>query len=275
MGGKKQMSREELEQGMYVVNPEVQDPNVDLVFVPGLGADPLRCWSGEPSKSSTSALPRRHEQTRAFNWVTDAKGVRLTFDRARILRYSYASAWNGSLMMNQTMENIAQGLLAALDGERRSDAEKSRAIIMVGHSMGGLVIAHALNEADARCRRNYGSLLTCTTGCAFFGTPFSGTKIAVHGEGVANLLKTMGRDTDDALLKFMGYGNPTIMKLRSDFTSLITRVNPKIQVVCFYEKLPISYDKISQRFSGGPLLAPVVEIAGRVLDMDSLLLLLF
>ena len=61
-------------------------------------------------------------------------------------------------MMNQTMDNIAQGLLAALDGERRvspsaeplrllakiqqSDAEKSRAIIMVGHSMGGLVIAH-------------------------------------------------------------------------------------------------------------------------------------
>ena len=128
----------------------------------------------------------------------------------------------------------------------------------------------ALNEADARCRRNYGSLLTCTTGCAFFGSPFSGTKIAVHGEGFANLLKTMGRDTDDTLLKFMGYGNPTIMKLRSDFTSLITRVNPKIQVVCFYEKLPISYDKISQRFSGGPMLSPVLEVAGKVLGRVSM-----
>ncbi|KAI9696893.1 MAG: hypothetical protein M1820_007968 [Bogoriella megaspora] len=266
MGGKKHMPLDELEQGIYVVNPGVQDPNVDLVFVPGFGADPVNCWRGEPSKPSISALASNDEQTRAFNWVTDPKGVQLTFGRARILRYSYASAWTGAYMMNQVMDNIALGLLSALDGKRQSDAEKSRAIIMIGHSMGGLVIAHALNEADARLRRSYGSLLTCVTACAFFGTPFLGTKMATHGEGFSNVLKAFGKDTDDALFKFMAYGNPTVTKLRSDFISLITRVSPSIQVVCFYEKLPIDYDKLRKRFNQGPLFAPAIDyIAGKVL----------
>lgn len=90
--------------------------------------------------------------------------------------------------------------------------------------------------------------------------------MALHGEGFSNVLKTFGKDTDDALFKFMGYGNPTLTKLRTDFISLITRVSPSIQVVCFYEKLPMDYDKLRKRFSLGPMFAPVIEyVASKVL----------
>ena len=94
--------------------------------------------------------------------------------------------------------------------------------------------------------------------------------MALHGEGFSNVLKTFGKDTDDALFKFMGYGNPTLTKLRSDFISLIARVSPSIQLVCFHEKLPIDYDKLRERFSLGQMFAPVVKyIAGEVLGKVS------
>lgn len=77
--------------------------DVDIVFVPGLGADPIESW-----KSSNSD----------FNWMKDETGIQSQFPRARILLYKYESAYNGGFKVKQDIENLANTLLVALSAKR-------------------------------------------------------------------------------------------------------------------------------------------------------------
>lgn len=46
-------------------------------------------------------------------------GLSASFRRARILRYGYASAWQGPYMIDKPFDSIVQGLLDTLKAYRR------------------------------------------------------------------------------------------------------------------------------------------------------------
>ncbi|KAF2223068.1 hypothetical protein BDZ85DRAFT_183030, partial [Elsinoe ampelina] len=117
---------------------------------------------------------QKQEVIRKFNWIKDADGLAALFPSARIILYDYASAWKGRRKVKATMDNIARVLLDGLMEIRTGPTETSRPLVFIGHSMGGLVIAKTVTTANAY-REQYQSVLTCTTGCLFFGTPFRGT----------------------------------------------------------------------------------------------------
>lgn len=77
--------------------------DVDIVFVPGLGADPIESW-----KSNNSD----------FNWMKDETGIQSQFPRARLLLYKYESAYAGGFKVMQDIENLATTLLVALSAKR-------------------------------------------------------------------------------------------------------------------------------------------------------------
>ncbi|KAI6381342.1 hypothetical protein MCOR25_001273 [Pyricularia grisea] len=230
-------AKEDLEQGLYEVIPVPQavpkDKDVDIIVVPGLGTDPKACWGAPDPKEP-------------FNWITSADGLTTQFETARIFRYAYASAWRGPYKIKKDFdESIVNGLCVALKEEREL-CSKSRPIIFIGHSMGGLVVAQALNAMHKR-QNIYGDILPCVTGCMFFGVPFDGTNFTA----LPQLWKKIedfrtGAGKYDSLLSILepGFRNNYLRSLCSDFKDLARMINPGIQLFCFYEELDIDVKKI-------------------------------
>lgn len=77
--------------------------DVDIVFVPGLGADPIESWSSNDS---------------SFNWMKDKTGLQSKYPRARILLFKYESAYLGGFKVRQYIENLADTLLVELKAKR-------------------------------------------------------------------------------------------------------------------------------------------------------------
>lgn len=83
------------------------DRTDSIIPVPGLGAHPTECW-----------------ETKNFKWPTDA--LAKDFPRSRILLYMYQSAWQGTLQVEQQMDNVAAGLLAAINAHRDKVSPRRR-----------------------------------------------------------------------------------------------------------------------------------------------------
>ncbi|KAI0015385.1 ankyrin repeat-containing domain protein [Xylariomycetidae sp. FL0641] len=192
--------------------------DVDIVFVPGLGAHPEDSW--------------RSEKT-GFNWASDRDGLARDFPRARILLYMYESAWQGSLKVKQFIRNIAMGLLTGLKSKREKC--QRRPIIFIGHSMGGLVIAKAITIADSR-RDLFPIMFEAITASVFFGTPFDGAPLATAADLVAYWGEKVGKAHESKLLDFMKPGDEGLRELKDEFMRLTWKLNPRIELLCFYEE---------------------------------------
>ncbi|KAK6353701.1 hypothetical protein TWF696_005662 [Orbilia brochopaga] len=206
-----------------------ENPDVDIVAVPGLGAPPLESWKSADPKND-------------FNWLTDRDGLAKEFPRARILLYMYQSAWAGSLKVRQFMSNLAMTLLYGLH-DKRKDSPR-RPIVFIGHSMGGLVIAKAVSFAESR-RELFGKMFEAIAGCVFFGTPFDGAHAAAAASMFAQVSEIFHLDTatSSKLLDLMKPGDEGLRDIKNDFMRLTTKMSPKIELFCFYEEKPTDWSK--------------------------------
>ncbi|KAH0492017.1 hypothetical protein TgHK011_003415 [Trichoderma gracile] len=227
---KKQKGYEVVQQGikeLYPLDKANVAPDLDIVFVPGLGANPEDSW-----KSSKTD----------FNWTTHTDGLQRDFPRARLLLYMYDSAWTGQLKVKQFMGNIAMGLLVGL----RSKREKCqrRPIVFIGHSMGGLVVAKAITLADSR-RDLFPIMFEATTACIFFGTPFGGAPVASVAAMYAHFAEKVDVAFSSKLLELMKPGDEELRQLTHDFMRLAGKISPKIELFCFWEEHPTDFSKMA------------------------------
>lgn len=107
--------------------------------------------------------------------------------------YDSSTAFSKSVL---GIHNVAEDLLDRLRSERRQENEKSRPIILIAHSLGGLIVKKTLNTAW-NDPATYGSLLEKVFGLVFFGVPHRGADLAYWAGFPASLL-------DHALLGFGG-----------------------------------------------------------------------
>jgi hypothetical protein len=143
---------------------------VDIVTVPCPGANPLGSWSrdglvgryfGAPSMrdaapqapgTGTSGVP-------GPSWVR--QGIRREADRARILLYAHPEPLT-------TLGRLADALLAELHALMLSEQrQRSRPLIFLAHSLGGLIVKMALVKASRSSK--YEGLWRACYGVAFFG----------------------------------------------------------------------------------------------------------
>ncbi|KAI1377216.1 hypothetical protein F4677DRAFT_415636 [Hypoxylon crocopeplum] len=211
---------------LYPLDKPNVDPEIDIVFVPGLGAHPEDSWKSE----STS-----------FNWTTD--GLVRDFPRARILLYMYESAWTGPLKVKQFMGNVAMTLLNGLRSKREGRIQR-RPIVFIGHSMGGLVIAKAITIADSR-RDKFPIMFEAIAAAIFFGTPFNGAPVASAAAMYAYFAEKIGAATSSKLLDLMKPGDEGLRELKHEFMRLAGKLNPKIDMMCFYEEQPTDFSKMA------------------------------
>ncbi|WDK20687.1 hypothetical protein CGRA01v4_11974 [Colletotrichum graminicola] len=223
-------------------NPEKEknpaNIEVDIVFVPGLGAHPEDSWKSESG----------------FNWATGIydgvtknssesankkDGLARDFPRARILLYQYESAWIGDLKVRAFLRDIAKSMLESLQASR--EGIRDRPIVFIGHSMGGLVIAQAITLAADALRDHFPRMFECVAGCAFFGTPFAGAHVAAVASMLGDVGEKLGVAKSSELVKMMTPGNEGLRDLRNDLLRLANKLSPAIKLACFYENHPTDF----------------------------------
>ncbi|KPM35737.1 hypothetical protein AK830_g10834 [Neonectria ditissima] len=221
-----------VQQGIKQLYPPEDKPGVgsdiDIVLVPGLAAHPEESWQSAKT---------------GFNWTTHEDGIIRDFPRARILLYMYESQWIGHLKVRQqVMSNIAMSLLVCLKSKREDC--KTRPIVFIGHSMGGLVVAKAVTYADSR-RSLFPVMFEAISATIFFGTPFGGAREAAWATMYASIAEKFGKACNSKLLDFMRPGEEALRELRSEFMRLTKKLNQKIEVVCFWELEPTDLTKMA------------------------------
>ncbi|RBA22188.1 hypothetical protein FPRO05_00535 [Fusarium proliferatum] len=227
---KQKKGYENVEQGIKQLYPEpdsTRKTDMDIVFVPGLGAHPLLSF-----KSTTSD----------FNWASE-EGIARDFPNARILLYHSESSWTGSIKVKQFLGNLAQTLLEGLKMSRENMAIP-RPITFIGHSMGGLVIAKAICIAATR-QDLFPNMFEDIAGCAFFGTPFKGAEAASLACMLSSVGEKLGHATTSKLLELMRPDDESLAELRKEFVRLVIKTTPKIELCGFYEEHPTTIKDLS------------------------------
>ena len=142
----------------------------------------------------------------------------------------------------------AENLLGDIWSLRRKD--KSRPLIFVGYSLGGLVIKQALIRSSEylhnRQNAGLGSVHENTCGVMFLGTPHRGSHMATQAHIVVKLAGLAWRQPNARLLRTLEEESDVLEGQRKSFDS----VTEKLPIACLYEEKPtagfgmVSYDHI-------------------------------
>ncbi|KAH0537484.1 hypothetical protein FGG08_005702, partial [Glutinoglossum americanum] len=218
---------------------------IDIIFIHGLGSHRTKAWSAtaRASSSSTEADPIPY-QPEDIIWVRDFLAADLKpelRDWARLYLYGYNSSW---MLDAPTVDvhSLAQNLLDTIEAKRRQEeCTKSRRVIFVAHSHGGLLVKEAL-VIDASPRGS-GSIASRTDAILFFGTPHRGSNLANFGRIVSAILSIWGSDA--SVLGSLTPGHESLWNLHEHFTAvleqrLVTASKGPIRVINFYEELKTS-----------------------------------
>ena len=117
-------SQTTIEYGLHMIinRSPLSEESVDVVAIHGLNGHYEKTWTDERS---------------GFNWIRDA--IPKILPTARITTFEYNSAVQFSKSTSD-IYTFGDQLLESLLVVRKSDAEKSRPIIFICHSLGGIVL---------------------------------------------------------------------------------------------------------------------------------------
>jgi hypothetical protein len=150
--------------------------------------------------------------------------------RARILTYGYDS---GIVTRNvESMDSIAQNLLASLTSLRIDESARQRPIVVIAYSFGGILAKNAL--VIAQNRQYHPSIVTSTRGIIFLGTPHRGATVANYAKILANIA-SIARTTSIEQLRILSSRSDTLYKLGDDFAPLAR--DGRLKIVSFSETM--------------------------------------
>ncbi|KAI0382163.1 Alpha/Beta hydrolase protein [Hypomontagnella monticulosa] len=204
-----------------VVNPE--DADIDIVFVHGLHGDRFNTWVQDgcfwPKDFLSADLPK----TRIFSFGYHAELVNFFGDVSQNQIYHHAS-----------------DLITQLQGFRSHTDTSNRPIILVAHSLGGLICEqaiHSFHDAQEEGRR---TVARSIRKIAFLGTPHEGSDKAAWGE-IARRFARLFTVTNPSLLSYLGEHSELLLNLERDFQHFLrhnTNTEKEVEVMCFTEGLP-------------------------------------
>ncbi|KAF8243410.1 hypothetical protein K440DRAFT_637368 [Wilcoxina mikolae CBS 423.85] len=187
-------------------------PIVDIVVVCGLGGHAFGSWKAS------------HQQ----NWLRDFLPSDLESNnlRARILTYGYDSKLVKSLC-NTSIHDLSGRFLEALKNARTQLSEAERPLIFLGHSLGGLIIKHALKEAGQGGEAEIRIFKSCHS-IIFFGVPNKG--IATE-----SLMSMVEGQPNEQLVRNILPGSQLLEELEKEFYRQFIDKLKDSEVISFYE----------------------------------------
>ncbi|KAJ9621297.1 hypothetical protein H2203_007349 [Taxawa tesnikishii (nom. ined.)] len=215
----------------------------DVVAVHGLGSDPRSTWSPGSDESL------REPQT---VWLRDFLPKDL--EGVRIIAFNRDSRWK-SMATRRQLDGHAEQLLRELHYQRQSEEEKTRPIIWIGHSFGGIIIKAALVEGKQHDPSDYHrNIAESTKAIVFMGTPHRGSSLTLAAKIICLFRYHVGSSYH--LLEMLEPGSPLNKNLHKKFVTYYSRILPDI--ACMFET-------INETILGYPVM-PVVSEDSAVID---------
>ncbi|KAJ2969423.1 hypothetical protein NQ176_g8672 [Zarea fungicola] len=211
--------------GLQILH-ECDKPDIDIVAVHGLGANPDYAWVWLPKNNPTDgdAYPDK-----PFNWLKELLPTELD---CRVLAFNYYSSWFSNAP-HQRLSNISGVLLDSLRNSRDTELARNRPLIFIGHSFGGNIIEQAIVSAS-RHNSVYAHIAECTVGVVFLGTPHRGSRAAKWGTWIAWLASHVD-DAEHRLLKALEEHSDSSMDRLQDFSTWAFTLT--VPLVCAFEQL--------------------------------------
>lgn len=208
--------------GLTILHEPKCSPSADIVFVHGLGGTSRHTWS-------------KNRDLQLF-WPLEWLPYEPELTTARIMTFGYNSQFSSISQRKENILNIsdfAKDLLFSMkfatgEGERRLDIG-SRPIILVAHSMGGLIIKKAfiLGQHD----EHYEGLIRAVSGMVFLSTPHRGSNLA---EILNKILSAcIFAFSPKQYIAELTINSLTLQDINEQFRNLA----PNISIVSFYETL--------------------------------------
>lgn len=221
---------------------EPSDPDVDIVFVHGLTGDRERTWT-HPINGvcwPRDILPQSLPDARILTFGYDAYVVRARDHVASI-----------------DIAHHANDFLNCLANERTDAKSCKRPLIIVAHSLGGLLCKDALRLAQSNAEAHLRAIFEHVRGLVFIATPHGGSWLAKWAKTSASLLGIV-KGADVSLLALLETKSEVLNRIHNDFLSMLIRRQTEhrpIRIACFYEVLPLRgrikiVDKDSGTISG-------------------------
>ncbi|RFU75120.1 hypothetical protein TARUN_7122 [Trichoderma arundinaceum] len=194
--------------------PPVEDHEVDIVAVSGLGG---HAYGSFKDKNGN------------YMWLQDSLPFDLTNDDshrpiARVMIYGHKSTVNKSNSV-QDIDDLATALHSSLLA--LSQNSRAKPIILMGHSLGGLIIKKALITLSKSRSQEDQKLLRAIYGIVFFGVPHGGMDIA-------SLIPMAGDGPNRPLLESISAPSPVLDRLQTEFHPALGEQGDA-EVICFYE----------------------------------------
>lgn len=243
----------------------------DVCFVHGLGGNPFTTWQYragdarsenkryEGSSDRKGTLSRTIQRFSHFGkrykesgpaetnvscfWPFDF--LRRDFDNARIFTYGYDSSpthWYKGATTQMTIDQHTQTMLQKISDHRVHCP--TRPIILVAHSLGGILVKNMIIESRKYAELDGNSMLfDISRSChaiIFFGTPHRGASSAELGRMVTNVIGVLpaGPSVYKGILRNLEPDSEKLVSIMRDFNDILTRNVPaseKIQIYSFQE----------------------------------------
>ncbi|KAI0906495.1 hypothetical protein F4823DRAFT_565723 [Ustulina deusta] len=145
---------------------------------------------------------------------------------SRVFLFGYDSGithLDQSTVSKTEIHSDANDLCAQLADKRSSTGTEDRPIILIAHSLGGLVAAQVLVHGDQMDEASAAKSITKNLrGMIFLGTPFRGSSSARPAEIARKILGLFGVNTQEHTLKLLGVDSERLDELTRAFSEFLT-----------------------------------------------------
>ncbi|KAG5818438.1 hypothetical protein H9Q74_007409 [Fusarium xylarioides] len=145
--------------GEVTVLYEGPDAKFDICAVHGQDGNAMDTWTAGNGKM----------------WLRDLLPEHENFKNSRIMTFGYDSDLTDKITV-MGLNDWAATLLRSLDEVRTGETEKTRPLLVVCHSLGGLVVRKAMAQLDTAPK--YNNIALPRFGIVFLATPHSGSTVA-------------------------------------------------------------------------------------------------
>ncbi|KAI0443472.1 hypothetical protein F4803DRAFT_561576 [Xylaria telfairii] len=135
-----------------------------------------------------------------------------------------------------SLRNHASTLVAEYAALQVGDSKRPKRLIIIAHSLGGLVVKKALIVSAESAYDKDRVLDRHIVGVFFIGTPHRGADLAGYATAMARFLKLTGKRVNDEIVSVLRPDSEVLADVQESFGMWVIRNQNRCLLACFYEE---------------------------------------